>query len=82
MLSATMNIIGHTSLLNMKVGGSQTQGSGSNLRDQQPQKNSSSSQNKNNASTEINFNVFHLSQTLYLILRYILQLYQIRKHFC
>ena len=51
MLSATMNIIGHTSLLNMKVGGSQTQGSGSNLRDQQPQKNSSSSQNKNNAST-------------------------------
>ena len=42
MLSATMNIIGHTSLLNMKVGGSQ--GSGSNLRDQQTQKNSGSSQ--------------------------------------
>ena len=29
--------------------------------------------NENNASTEIYFNVFFLSQTLYLILRYILE---------
>ena len=32
MLSATMNIIGHTSMLNMRFG---SQGSGSNLKDQQ-----------------------------------------------
>jgi len=47
MLSATMNIIGHTSMLNMRFG---SQGSGSNLRDQQ----SSGSSQKNLASNTNN----------------------------
>ena len=67
MLSATMNIIGHTSLLNMKVGGAQ--GSGSNLKDQPNQQNSGPSQKNipgtSTATTTTNNTTKASSQTMH-----------------
>ena len=57
MLSATMNIIGQTSMMNMRFG---SQGSGSNLRDQQ----NSGSTKKDTLSTAPNNTTKASSQNL------------------